>query len=132
MKPHTIALQITCAILGAGFMLAGVAVHSYVGGFLIGALMFFAAALLGADPTTNTNSHARRIFQTLAGISAIPFVVASVIASVELSQAGQWAALLGTVLRLFVFVLAAVAITLSEHPYIQRQLKKLGFFTPNS
>lgn len=113
-------------------MLLGIAAHSHVGGFLIGSLMFFAAALLGADPTTNPRPQSRRVFRAMAGVSAIPFVIACVITSVELVQSSEWAALIANLFRLTVFVLAAFAVAFSEHPFIQRQLKKLGLFTPTN
>lgn len=132
MKPRTFAIQIVCVIFGVAFMFFGLVAHARVGGFLIGSLMFFAAALIGADPTTNPSSRSRRVFQTMAGMSALPFVIASVPALVELFEAGDWTALGATVLRLAVFILAAFVVMFSERPVVQRQLKKLGLFTPTS
>lgn len=132
MSASASAIQIVCVILGAVFMLLGVVTHAYIGGFLVGSLMFFAAALLGADHTTNTNVQSRRVFQVMAGVSALPFVVVSLFASVELFQSNQWAELVASLLRLGIFTLAAFAVTFGDHPFIQRQLKKLGLFTPTN
>ena len=67
MKPRPFIIQIIRVILGVTFMLLGVVANAHVGGFLIGSLMFFAATLLGADPTTNPSPRSRRVFRTMAG-----------------------------------------------------------------
>ncbi|MBI2307897.1 MAG: hypothetical protein HYU78_11410 [Rhodocyclales bacterium] len=130
MRSSTLTLQIICCILGVVFIALAFTSGKYLGGFLLGSLMFFAAALLGADHTTNTNVKSRSVFQVMAGLSALPFVTVSMLVSVELFQSGRWADFVADLLRLLVFTLCALAITFGNHPIVQRQLKKLGFSTP--
>jgi hypothetical protein len=131
MRSSTLTIQAICCILGTVFIAFAFTSGKYLGGFLLGSLMFFAAALLGADHTTNANIESRRVFQAMAGLSALPFVIVSVLASVELFQSGRWADFVTDLLRLFVFSLCALAITFGDRPIVQRQLKKLGVSTPH-
>jgi hypothetical protein len=129
MKSSTLTLQVICCMLGVVFIAFAFTSGKYLGGFLLGSLMFFSAALLGADHTTNTNVESRRVFQLMAGLSALPVMTVSVVSSVELFQSGRWADFVTDLLRLFVFTLCALAITFGDHPIVQRKLKKLGFST---
>ena len=99
MKPCTVVLQMVCVALGLLFLLFGVS-QSLIGGLLLGSIMFLAAALLGADHTTNQNPRSRRIFKVMAVLSSLPFAVASASAGIRLWRAGEWGDLVVTLLRL--------------------------------
>lgn len=129
MRPTTIVIQCACASIGLLFVLVGLGAggRAFVGGLVLGSMMFLFASILGADYTTNADSKSRRVFKALAFLFACPVLAIGIHGLYEPLAAAKWAEALAAALRLLVFALAVMGVAFDHHPIVRRAVKRLGF-----
>ena len=136
MKSPTAALQFVCVALGVAFFWSAFALSAEVlfGGLLIGSFMFMAAALLGADHTSNPGASPRRhlFFKALAVLATAPVLCLGLYGAVQSAARGQWAEAIAFLLKVVGLASVLGALVLDTHPVVRRLLRRQGISTPES
>jgi hypothetical protein len=129
MRPTWIVLQCACALIGLLFVLAGLGArgNAFVGGLVVGSMMFLFASILGADYSSNADAKSRRVFKALAVLFACPVLAIGLSSLYESLAAAKWVDALTAALRLFIFALAVVGVAFDHHPIVRRAVERFGF-----
>lgn len=129
MRSTTIVIQCSCALIGLLFVLVGLGSkgNAFVGGLVVGSIMFLFASILGADYTTNADAKSRRVFKALALVFACPVLGIGIFGLYVSFSAAQWLDAATGAIRLLVYALAVVGIVFDHHPVVRRSVQRLGF-----
>jgi len=101
----------------------------FLGGLVLGSIMFLAAAILGADHTVSVDRKSRQIYKVLTLLSGLPVVILGILGLAELVVNGALRDAITTLVILIVFAFALMAVALDHHPRVRRALHRLGIAT---